>query len=124
KATVFADAQGLVVLGGGDSFTEGAFVVLATDVRNGFAGRATGKIVQDGDRILVRVFIYNASGTVTGTVFRSDALTPVPNADVVISNAAGPLAFSVTDASGAFSQPMIPLADLTMDIFEAASAST
>src|SRR5262249_9027053 len=70
-----------------------------------------------------RVFLYNATGTVRGHVFRADGATPVPNAEVVISNAAGPLAFAVTDATGAYEQDTIPLGPFQIDVFEAATAS-
>ena len=124
KMTVSADGTGTVVLGGGDSFSEGAFLAVATDVRNGFTGRASGTITKDGDLVSVNVFLYDAVGTVSGLVFRPDGITPVPNADVVISSGSTgtPLAFIVTDANGAFSEPFIPLGPFTVDVFEAASA--
>lgn len=120
--TLFADTNGAVAFSGGDALSEGQLVITATDVRNGLAGRASTKISSDGQQLAVNVYLYNASGTVSGTVFRPDGITPVPNADVVISNAAGPLAFTVTDASGAYSQDLIPLGPFTVDVFEAATA--
>ena len=133
-----ADGNGTLVLGGGDAFAEGDFIVMATDLRNGFAGRASGRVTRDGDNVVVNVFLFNASGSVVGTVFRPDGFTPVPNAEVVISNctlqpgyigpepvpcvSGGPLAFDVTDATGAYRQDLIPLGAFRVDVFEAATA--
>lgn len=117
-----ADATGTLTLSGGDAFTEGDLAVLATDVRNGFAGRASGKVSKDGDVVTITVFLYNASGRVFGVVLKPDGLTPVPNAEVVISNAQGPLAFALTDADGSYEQEMIPLGAFRVDAFEAATA--
>lgn len=98
---------------------EGTVVVLAQDLSRGFSGRANGKVVQDGFAITLRVFLYDATGTVYGTVYRPDGTTAVPNADVAIFNADGPLAFSVTDADGRFEQDTIPLGDVKVSVFEA-----
>ena len=89
----------------------------------GFAGRAAGRITHDGETVVVNVFLFNATGTVTGHVFRADGVTPVPNAEVVISNGDGPLAFAVTDADGAYEQDTIPLGLFQVDVFEAATAA-
>lgn len=121
--TRFADATGTIVFSGGDGFGEGQFVVAATDVRNGFAGRGSGKVTRDGEDVTTRVFLYNATGTVSGHVFASDGATPVPNAEVVVSNADGPLAFAVTDAAGSYQQDTIPLGAFKVDVFEAATAA-
>ena len=45
-----------------------SYVLTATDVRNGLAGRASGKITSDGQDLTVTVFLFNATGTVSGTV--------------------------------------------------------
>jgi len=121
--TRFADTGGEIVFAGGDGFTEGQFVVSATDVRNGFAGRVSGRVTRDGEDVTVRLFLFNATGSVSGHVFGSDGATPVPNAEVVITNADGPLAFAVTDANGAYEQDTIPLGDFQVDVFEAATAA-
>jgi hypothetical protein len=117
-----ADGSGTLVLNGGDAFSEGEFVVMATDVRNGFAGRASGRVTTDNGHVTLNVYLYNQSGTVFGTVFRPDGLTPVPNAEVVIRNNGGPLAFAVTDGAGVYRQDLIPLGDFRVDVFEAATA--
>ena len=120
--TLLADATGAAAFTGGDALGEGQIVITVTDVRDGFAGRASSKITSDGQQLTVNVYLFTASGTVEGTVFRPDGITPVPNADVVISNSTGPLAFTVTDASGNYSQSLIPLGPFTVDVFEAATA--
>ncbi len=117
-----ADDTGTLVLNGGDAFTEGELTVLATDLRNGFAGRASGRVTSDGATVTINVFLFNASGTVFGTVFRPDGLTPVPNAEVVIANFQGPLAFAITDSSGNYREPLIPLGTVNLYVFEAATA--
>ncbi len=121
--TRFADAAGTLVFSGGDAFGEGQFVIAATDIRNGFAGRGSGKVTRDGEEVTTRVYLYNATGTVSGHVFASDGATAVPNAEVVISNVDGPLAYAVSDAAGAYQQDTIPLGDFKVDVFEAATAA-
>jgi protocatechuate 3,4-dioxygenase beta subunit len=116
-----ADQNGVVTFAGGDGLTEGAFVVEAVDVRNGFSGRGQGKIVTDGAQIVLNVHLFDAVGTVHGVVYDSDGFTPVPNADVIIANAQGPLAFSVTGADGTYSLEGIPLGAISVDVFDAKS---
>ena len=96
-------------------------VTLATDTRNGFAGRATARIAHDGENLTVSVFLYNAAGVVVGTVFAPDGVTPVPNAEVVLSNQLGPLAFVTTASDGRYRIEQIPLGAFSMDVFEAAT---
>ena len=43
------DDNGIAPFRGGDAFYEGEFVVSAVDVRHGFSGRASGRILKDGD---------------------------------------------------------------------------
>jgi hypothetical protein len=117
-----SDGTGAVVLGGGDAFGEGEIVVTAMDLTTGFAGRASGRITSNDNAVTIDVYLFDASGSVGGTVFRSDRLTPVANADVVISNAKGPLAFAQTDASGNYLADVIPVGPFTIDVFEPATA--
>src|SRR5262249_6061089 len=95
--------------------------VLATDVRNGFAGRVSAPVGRDGKPVTVNVYLYNASGSVSGIVYAPDRITPVPHAEVVIGNADGPLTFTVPDEQGAYRQELVPLGDFTVDVFEAAT---
>jgi hypothetical protein len=116
-----ADPNGIVDFSGGDSLTEGEFVVEALDVRNGFTGRGRGRIITDGAQVVVNVYLFDAAGTVHGTVYDSDGFTPVPNADVIVANALGPLAFSVTGPDGAYSLGGVPLGSVSVDVFDAQS---
>ncbi len=120
--TVGAEA-GVLRVAGGDAFSEGEVVVVATDLRNGFVGRASGRITETGDEVAVTVFIANQTGTVAGTVFGPDTITPVPNAEVVISRGGLPIAFAVTGANGAFSESFVPLGDFSVEAFDAATAA-
>jgi hypothetical protein len=120
--TVVTGANGTTVFSGGDALTEGPFAVIAVDQRNGFAGRASGKVTRDGEQVTVTVYLYDAWGTVTGHVLRPDGVTTVPFSDVVVSNAAGPLALGLTDATGAFVADYIPIGPVFIETFEAATA--
>jgi hypothetical protein len=115
------DAVGQLVLSGGDAFSEGELVVVATDLQNGFKGRASRRVTSDDGAVTIDVFLFDEHATVVGTVFRSDHVTPVSNAEVVISNAAGPLAFVQTDAAGFYTADVIPKGPFTIDVFEAAT---
>ena len=71
------------------------------------------------------VFLFDATGTVTGQVTRDDAqqgTSTVPNAEVVLTNAAGPVAFAVTDAQGQFSVDLVPTGLVTAEAFDPVSA--
>ena len=46
----------------------------------------------------------------------------VPNAEVLLSTNAGPIAFAVTDATGAFSIPLVPTGPFTIEAFDPVSA--
>ena len=119
KLTFTADNTGTVLLTGGDALAEGSFVVNATDPSTGFAGRAQGRVTADGEQLAIQVFLYNAAGTVSGTVFGPDGFTPVPNAEVIVSGAGGPLAFTVTGSDGRYSVSTVPVGNVGVEIFEA-----
>ncbi len=115
--------SGVLRVAGGDAFSEGEVVAVATDLRSGFVGRASGRIADTGNEITITVFIANQTGTVAGTVFGPDTITPVPNAEVIISRGGQALAFAVTDADGAFSESFVPLGDFSVEAFDAATAA-
>ena len=121
-----ADGNGELVLSGAGAPVEGEYVVMATNTAGGFSGRATGRIVaaDDGKALTLDVFLFDAAGTVTGTVFRADGITPVPNAEVTVGNLAGALAFAVTDASGRYGVTSIPVGPVRVETFEAATSRT
>ena len=52
----------------GDALTEGEVAIFVRDVRNGFTGRASAVISRDGEEVSVNAYIYDAWGTVSGTV--------------------------------------------------------
>jgi hypothetical protein len=65
------DDRGVARFTGGDAFTEGPFVVTATGTQqNGFAGVASGKIVNDGETVTLNVYLATATGSVHGVVRR------------------------------------------------------
>jgi hypothetical protein len=117
--------DGTVTFGGGDALSEGQFVITATGP-GGFAGRAAGRVLVDGQPVTVDVFLFDATATVTGQVFREDAtagLVNVPNAEVIISNASGPMGFTVSDAAGVFSLPLVPTGPFTIEAFDPSTAA-
>ena len=119
-----ADANGELLLVGANAPIEGEFTVQATDVNgNGFdSGRVAGLIRQsdDGKTVTLDVYLFDQSGTVTGTVFQADGLTPVPNAEVTLSNDTGALAFAVTNGAGDYRVEFVPIGNVFIDVFEAA----
>jgi hypothetical protein len=116
------DERGIARFSGGDAFSAGAFVVSAVGTQqDGFAGVASGNIVNDGEAVTLSVYLATATGAVHGTVRRPDN-SPAPNAEVVISNQDGAIGFTVTDATGSFAQDLIPLGKFTIDAFEASNA--
>ncbi len=114
------NGQGEVLFSGIDALDEGTFTVLA-ESNDGFAGRASGKIIADGTQVEVKVYLFDHTVTVSGVVYRPDGITPVKNAEVYIANGQGDLAFAVTNAAGEYSQDYIPLGDFRVNVFEAAT---
>ena len=80
-----------------------------------------GKVIKDGEQVTVKVYLYDAVGSVYGTIYRHNGITPVPNAEVHIFNASGDLAFAMTDDSGQYLQGFIPLGSFSVEVFEAAT---
>ena len=122
KRTLIAGPDGVIVFAGGDGFSEGELIITGIDQGTGLTGRASARIAGDGERLSVRVFLANATATVFGTLYRSDGTTPVPNADVVISNADGPLSFGVTGPDGTYRLEQVPLGRIFVESFEATTA--
>lgn len=117
--------DGTVQFAGGDALSEGQFAIVATGP-GGFAGRATGRVTADGTAVTVDVFIADNTGTVVGQVFKEDAnagLVNVANAEVVLSNNSGPIAITVSDASGQFSIPLVPTGPFTIEAFDPTTAA-
>ncbi|MBL8142881.1 MAG: carboxypeptidase regulatory-like domain-containing protein, partial [Acidobacteria bacterium] len=122
--TGLTNASGQVVFEGGDALSEGLFVVTATD-GGGFVGRVSNTVTTDGATVTANVFLFDATGTVTGQVVREDsttALVPVPNAEVLVSTASGPIAYTVTDAQGQFEVTLVPTGAITVEAFDPVTA--
>lgn len=120
ERTGTADAAGEITF----TMPEGDFTVLARNPQNGFAGRAPGRVTEDGEQVTVDVYLWDATGTVSGIVYGPDGLTPVPNAEVMISNLQGPLGIVISDENGLYSMDTIPLGDFEVKVFEAATGRT
>ena len=116
-----ADSNGVITFAGGDALPEGEVIVLATDPYTGFAGRASGRITEDGQHVDINVYLYDVVGSVSGTIYQADGVTPVPNAEVEISNDDGILAITVSDADGHYEFNLIPLGAFRVDTFEPAT---
>ena len=124
SATMFADAAGTLVLSGGDALSEGEVAIAVRDVRNGFTGRGSARISADNEQVSVNVHLFDAWGTVSGTVFRADGITPVANAEVVVSVNGRAIGYALSDANGLYSHETVPLGPFSVDAFEAASSRT
>ena len=120
ERTGAADAAGEITF----TLPEGDFTVLARNLQNGFAGRASGRVTADGEQVIVTVYLWDATGTVSGTVFGPDGITPVSNAEVMISNLQGPLGIVISDENGRYSMDTIPLGDFEVKVFTAATGRT
>jgi hypothetical protein len=116
-----ADANGELLLAGGNAFAEGEVFAVATDLTNGFAGRASGTVGANDEPVTIDVFLFNAKGTVAGIVHRSDGVTPVANVELVLRNAQGPLGFVLSGPDGRFIVDTVPLGDFVIESFEAAT---
>jgi len=117
-----ADTGGQILFVGADGFSEGDLVIEATDMRNGFTGRGTARIVSDGEQVTANVYLYDAVGTVYGQVYGPDGFSVVPNAEIVVSNNAGPLAFAITGVDGSYRIGYVPLGPVRVEAFEARTA--
>lgn len=115
---------GTIDFSGADALSEGQFIVTATDA-NGFAGRKAGRVVVDGSAVTVDVFLFDSTGTVAGQVVKADAngaLVSTPNAEVILSTAGGPIAYTITDATGYFSVSLVPTGPVTIEAFDPITA--
>ncbi len=75
---------------------------------------ARGRLISSGDTVVLNL-VLPASGSVSGTVFAADSVTPIPNTTVWIENldSTGPEGFSsnrvFTNASGNYSMEGVPV---------------
>lgn len=110
RADGFTDANGSVKF---VNITEGVFSVMAEEQGTGLKGRASGEVIKDHD-VPVSVTI-TASGRVTGTFVRTDGLTPIPNAQIVLVAGNGVRAFAPTDNLGRFELLAIPVGKFVVE---------
>lgn len=104
-----------------------AFLVQATDAKNVAATTTIGYLTTAG-QISSFDLTLPALGTVTGTVFAADGVTPVANANVAVQNfdstgAEAPLfpTFLVTDANGNFQIQGVPAGNVLVSAFDPAN---
>jgi hypothetical protein len=116
--TRYAGPDGIAWFAGADAFSEGDFVVEATNVTNGFAGRASGRIASQQTAAEATVFLFDVAGSVHGQVVGADGYTPVANAEVVVSNAPGPLAVTITASDGTYAVTQIPLGSFRVETLD------
>ncbi|MEO1369273.1 MAG: carboxypeptidase regulatory-like domain-containing protein, partial [Acidobacteriota bacterium] len=87
---------------------EGRYDVLIDDPVSGLSGRGSGKLYWDGEEKSLTVQLQ-PSGSVTGTVFLSDGVTPAAGAVVALDAAERSWLVQYADENGAFSFEDIPL---------------
>jgi Bacterial Ig-like domain/Carboxypeptidase regulatory-like domain len=121
ERTGTADSDGIISFSGADALPEGELTILAKDPATGFAGRACVKITDSDENIAVNVYLFNAIGSVYGTIYEPNGYTPVANAEVVISNDDGSLGYLVSGEDGTYRFDMIPLGNFDVRVFDPAS---
>jgi hypothetical protein len=98
------------------NLTSGALVVTASQVSTGLRGRATGVLPVNGNATVdVRL---GPSGTITGTVFQRDGVTPV-GAGVAVALSGSVYQTATTDATGRFLFDFVPLSTFTVEASDA-----
>jgi hypothetical protein len=101
------DSSGLVNF---VNLTEGIFDVIAEEDATSLKGRTSGVVVRDNEIAVIATIA--ASGVVMGSFVEADAITPIPDAQVVISTIdAVPTvnAFTTTNEAGRFEVEAIPI---------------
>ena len=81
----------------------GSFSLRATDPTNKLVGEMTGKISYEGEILFVQVNIP-PTGSISGTVYMPDGITPVLSAEINLSS----IGQTTVDASGSFSFTNLP----------------
>jgi hypothetical protein len=78
----WADEQGVYRF---EAVTLGGFSLDATDYNTGASGSAVGALTREGEAASVNI-TASAAGTVRGTVYKADGVTPQPRARVTLEN--------------------------------------
>jgi protocatechuate 3,4-dioxygenase beta subunit len=87
----------------------GSFDVTASSATLRLGGRAGDKITGDGQSVVTNV-VLGPSGTVTGTIFHFDGITPVSNAQVSLTGGFT----TVADGNGVYTFNFVPLGSYTI----------
>lgn len=91
--------------------TPSSFVVSAVDPATGLQGQTAGTLFANSSA--VANIQLSASGTIKGTVFARDGVTPVGNSNVVLSGSI--LATAASNAAGQFVFTYVPIGNFTLD---------
>lgn len=110
--TATTDSRGVYFI---DHVAPGAFSVQAQDPVSGLAGRGSGTIGFAGQVITVNIQLVSF-GTVKGTIFRADGVTPVSGAQVSLSTSSGINGVTTSDGQGNYNFAFVPLGVFTVDV--------
>jgi len=116
--TTTTNTQGVYTV---NQVAPGNLTVQGVDPANNESGQSTGALGLSGQTIQINVQLL-PSGTVSGTVFQSDGVTPAPGATVLLCQSlsgvscSGYSATTVTNTSGAYSLAGVPLVGFTVDV--------
>src|SRR6185312_1075913 len=93
----------------------GGFQTTASSAISRLGGQSTGSISSDGQSVNVTITL-SATGSLSGTVFRSGGVTPVAGAAVRLSNGMN----TVTDAQGHYSLNFVPVGSYAVNVTDSA----
>jgi hypothetical protein len=110
--TTTTDSRGVYLI---DHVAPGGFSVQAQDPVSGLAGRGGGTIGFAGQVITLNIQLV-PFGTVQGTIFRADRVTPVSGAQVSLFTSSGINGVTTADAQGNYRFAFVPLGVFTIDV--------
>ena len=108
------DGQGGYVF---ESVPKGNFTVKASDPVTGSRGESQYSITAAGQVATVYVTL-TGMGTVSGSVFESDGVTPVPNAEVTLYGSHSTTFSATTDNSGQYVVDHVPVGSFIVDVLD------
>jgi 5-hydroxyisourate hydrolase-like protein (transthyretin family) len=114
--TAPSDSSGVYLI---NHVAPGSFSVQAQDPVSGLAGRGAGTIDFAGQIVNLNIQLV-PFGTVQGTVFRADRITPVPGAQVSLFTS-GLNGVTTADSQGNYSFAFVPLGTFTVDVTDPAT---
>lgn len=115
--TATTDSSGVYLI---NHVAPGNFSVQAQDPVSGLAGRGGGTINFAGQIVNLNIQLV-PFGSVQGTVFRADRITPVPGAQVSLFASSGLNGIATTDSQGNYSFAFVPLGTFTVDVTDPAT---